>query len=63
MTVRPPESRADAEALAAARVLLSRMGIDPADLLATVIDRPPLPTFAEYIPVVSGAVTVGTRRA
>lgn len=26
-------------------------------------DRPPVPTFAEYIPVVSAAVTAGTRRA
>jgi site-specific recombinase XerD len=26
-------------------------------------DRPPVPTFAEYVPVVSAAVTAGTRRA
>jgi hypothetical protein len=32
MTTRPPEARADVEVLVAARLLLSRMGVDPAEL-------------------------------
>ncbi|WP_245675732.1 tyrosine-type recombinase/integrase [Micromonospora halophytica] len=49
--------------LDAARLLLSRMGISPADLVAAASDRPPAPTFAEYVPVISAAVSDGTRRA
>ncbi|MEU8314649.1 site-specific integrase [Micromonospora sp. NPDC049033] len=49
--------------LDAARLLLARMGISPADLIDPVSDRPPAPTFAEYVPVVSAAVSDGTRRA
>ena len=49
--------------LDAARLLLARMGISPADLVAAASDRPPAPTFAEYVPVVSAAVSDGTRRA
>ena len=52
-------TRAD---LNAALLLLSRLGIDPADLTRVAPDRPPAPTFAEYVPVVSAAVTAGTRR-
>ncbi len=48
--------------LEAARLLLARMGISPSDLLNTAPARPPAPTFAEYIPVVSAAVSAGTRR-
>ena len=47
----------------AALVLLERMGLSPADLTAVPQDRPEVPTFAEYIPVVSAAVSAGTRRA
>ncbi|GAA2219080.1 hypothetical protein GCM10010429_51800 [Micromonospora olivasterospora] len=47
----------------AARLLLARMGISPADLVQAAAERPPAPTFAEYVPVVSAAVTAGTRRA
>jgi hypothetical protein len=47
----------------AALVLLERMGLTPADLLAAPAARPAAPTFAEYIPVVSAAVSTGTRRA
>jgi integrase/recombinase XerC len=54
-----PPGRAE---LDAARLLLARMGISPADLLAVAPSRPPAPTFAEYIPVVSAAVGAGTRR-
>ncbi len=47
----------------AALVLLDRMGLSPADLLAVPADRPAVPTFAEYVPVVSAAVSAGARRA
>ena len=47
----------------AALVLLERMGLTPADLAAIPQPRTPVPTFAEYIPVVSAAVSAGTRRA
>jgi hypothetical protein len=47
----------------AALVLLERMGLSPADLTAAPQNRPAVPTFAEYVPVVSAAVTAGTRRA
>jgi hypothetical protein len=46
----------------AARLLLSRLGLSPADLLQQAPIRPPAPTFAEYVPVVSAAVSDGTRR-
>ena len=35
----------------------------PADLVAVPRDRAVVPTFAEYVPVVSAAVSAGTRRA
>jgi integrase len=38
------------------------MGLSAEDLLAAPTARPPVPTFAEYIPIVSAAVTEGTRR-
>ena len=47
----------------AALVLLERMGLSPANLTAVPQDRKPVPTFAEYVPVVSAAVSTGTRRA
>jgi integrase/recombinase XerC len=47
----------------AALVLLERMGLTPADLATVPQDRPEVPTFAEYVPVVSAAVSAGTRRA
>src|SRR5689334_16671650 len=49
--------------VAAPLVVLERMGLSPADLVATPASRPAVPTFAEYVPVVSAAVSVGTRRA
>lgn len=48
--------------LQAARLLLERMGVTAADLLGDSHDRPPAPTFAEYIPRVRDAVGEGTRR-
>jgi integrase/recombinase XerC len=47
----------------AALLLLDRMGLSPADLAAVSQPRPAVPTFAEYVPVVSAAVSAGTRRA
>ena len=43
--------------LDAARLLLSRLGVSPADLMAAAPHRVPAPTFAEYIPVVRAAVS------
>jgi integrase/recombinase XerC len=48
--------------LAAARLLLSRMGVSPADLLAAPEDSPAMPRFAEYIAQVRASVGPGTRR-
>jgi len=47
----------------AALVLLERMGLSPADLVAAPRKQKAMPTFAEYVPVVSAAVSAGTRRA
>jgi hypothetical protein len=47
----------------AALLMLRQMGLSPDDLVTAPRDRPQVPTFAEYIPVVSAAVTAGTRRA
>jgi site-specific recombinase XerD len=44
-------------------VLLERMGLSPADLASARQGRPDMPTFAEYVPVVSATVSTGTRRA
>jgi integrase/recombinase XerC len=46
----------------AARLLLARMGISAADLLTVTEERAPAPTFAEYVPKVSAAVSPGSRR-
>ena len=62
--VSPPAPAASQQAaVEAALVLLERMGLSPADLIATLRDRATVPTFAEYVPVVSAAVSAGTRRA
>jgi len=50
--------RPGAEHLPAARpalILLERMGLSAADLTAVPRDRAKVPTFAEYVPVVSAA--------
>jgi hypothetical protein len=47
----------------AALVVLEQMGLSPADLTAVPPPRKPVPTFAEYVPVVSAAVSADTRRA
>ena len=61
----PPQataSNARQAELDAARLLLDRMGITPADLLAASRPRTVAPTFAEYVPRVRQAVGDGTRR-
>ncbi len=50
-------------AVDAALLILERMGLSPDDLTAAPGKRPPVPTFAGYIPVVSATVTAGTRKA
>ena len=62
--VSPPAPAASQQAVVeAALVLLERMGLSPADLVAAPASQPVVPTFAEYVPVVSAAVSAGTRRA
>jgi integrase/recombinase XerC len=59
----PPADTGSRPEVQAALLVLERMGLSPADLLAVPVARPAAPTFAEYVPVVSAAVTAGTRRA
>src|SRR2546423_11872450 len=48
----------------AALVLLAKLGVTPADLIAgAAAARPPVPTFAEFIPQVVAASTAGTLKA
>jgi integrase/recombinase XerC len=46
----------------AARLLLEKMGVNLADLLATPPERSGVPLFEDYIPKVSDAVSDGARR-
>jgi hypothetical protein len=55
-------SRPGRAELDAARLLLERLGVSAADLLRENEVRPPAPTFAEYVPLVSDAVSDGNRR-
>jgi integrase/recombinase XerC len=50
-------------AVDAALVVLKSMGLTLEDLTASSRNRAPVPTFAEYVPVVSAAVTAGTLKA
>src|SRR6185437_4787672 len=66
MTITGPDTRSAAPGQAvvdAALLVLERMGLTPADLLAAPAARPAAPTFAEYIPVVSALVSGGCRKA
>jgi integrase/recombinase XerC len=66
MTITGPDVRSGAPGQAvvdAAMLVLERMGLTPADLLAAPATKPAAPTFAEYIPVVSALVSDGCRRA
>ena len=47
-------------AVDAALLVLKSMGLSPADLAGAPSSRPPVPTFAEYVPVVAATVTKGT---
>ena len=54
MTITGPDARSAAPGQAvvdAAMLVLERMGLTPADLLAAPRPRPAAPTFAEYVPV------------
>ena len=62
MTAVSPDASRQA-VVEAALVLLERMGLSPADLAAVPQPRSDVPTFAEYVPVVSAVVSTGTRRA
>jgi hypothetical protein len=55
-----PVSRPEVEV---ALLVLERMGLSPADLLAVPTARAVVPTFAEYVPVVSAAAAAGMRKA
>ena len=66
MTITGPDARSAAPGQAvvdAAMLVLERMGLTPADLLAAPAARPAALTFAEYIPVVSALVSDGCRKA
>ena len=64
MTTTPTSPAASQQAAVdAALLILERMGLSPDDLTAAPRQRPAVPTFADYVPVVSAAVTDGTRRA
>jgi integrase/recombinase XerC len=58
-----PSPAATPAVVEAALALLRQMGLTPGDLAGAGAPRPSVPTFAEYIPVVSAAVTHGTRKA
>ena len=61
---RPDTRQASRQAVVdAALVVLERMGLTPADLAAAPRPGRTVPTFAEYIPVVSALVSDGCRRA
>ena len=63
MTIATDPSTSEQAVVEAALVLLERMGLSPEDLITRPRQRPVLPTFTEYGPVVWAAVTAGTRRA
>jgi hypothetical protein len=53
--VSPPAPAASQQAVVeAALVLLERMGLSPADLVAAPASRAAVPTFAEYVPAGPG---------
>ena len=62
-TTQPSPAASQQAAVDAALLILERMGLSPDDLTATTRNRAPVPTFAEYVPVVSAAVTAGTSKA
>jgi len=64
MTTTPAAPAASQQAaVEAALLVLKSMGLSLGDLTAAPSNRPPVPTFAEYVPVVTATVTPGTLRA
>jgi integrase/recombinase XerC len=63
MTVSNSPAGSQQAAVEAALVVLKSMGLSLEDLTAAPRERGVVPTFGEYVPVVSGAVGDGTRRA
>lgn len=64
MTTTPAAPAASHQAaVEAALLLLERMGLSVDDLTAAPSNRRPVPTFAEYVPVVAATVSPGTLRA
>jgi hypothetical protein len=64
MTATPPSAAASQQAAVdAALLILERMGLSPHDLTAAPRQRPAVPTFAEYVPVVSRPAKHGHRGA
>ncbi|SFN02255.1 hypothetical protein SAMN05421805_102272 [Saccharopolyspora antimicrobica] len=61
MTENQTTSGANPAEIEAAKLLLGRLGVSVNDLINTASARPPAPTFSEYIPQVSAAVSPGTR--
>ena len=57
-----PTAAAGPEELEAARLLLARLGVSPADLLGAAKPQREVPTFAAFVPVVAEGVGEGTRR-
>lgn len=64
MTTHPGISGASQQAAVdAALLILERMGHSPDNLAAAPRNRTAIPTFADYVPVVSATVTSGTLKA
>ena len=65
MTTTTPDSPAASQQanVDAALLVLKSMGLSLADLTAAPSNRKPVPTFAEYVPVVSATLTPGTLRS
>ena len=62
MTITDPAVSPAADRLAAARLMLSSLGISVEDLTSTPTETKDVPTFDAYIPIVEAAVTPGTLR-
>jgi len=61
MTITPSSPAASQQAAVdAARLVLQSMGLSLDDLIAAPSNWKPMPTFAEYVPVVRATVTPGT---